>query len=155
MSQPPPLPPAPRPMRTLLKIGGILGPILLLFILFCSGLNIPVIAPQSSFARSIREDFNVELPASLKVVRAARCAMRDPAYHYECDMPATEVLPFMQRLGFNADRVSEERRFSFGPPPPAWYTPASLPDRQSHITARYWFFFSPSTGKIFVFWYAT
>ncbi|MCL2648449.1 MAG: hypothetical protein FWD61_15810 [Phycisphaerales bacterium] len=173
---PPPNPRQPRFPRGARITLGCFGTIVLLFILFCSGLNFPVIFPHASFAHGIDKDFNVTIPPSLKVLHAARLAMRDPAYYYECQLPPAEVRPFMQQIEAAAKTVplliekAEDRfcfqpqplnRFSYGPTPPAWYNPASLPDRQEFFirltndSAGYWFFFSPSTGKIYVFWYET
>jgi len=151
------------------------GGIVLLFILFCSGLHFPVISPQASLAKGIREDFKIELPTSLKVANAARHAYRDPSYHYECDLPPAVLLTFMQQLeaaakaaGYNYElkdaKEADEfytpltRRFASGSSP-AWYDPAALPDRQDLTISLggrgYWFFFSPPTGKLYVYWYAT
>ena len=53
--------------------------ILILFMLFCSGLNFPVVLlAQNSFRRAMENDFGVTFPSSLRVQHAARCAYRDP-----------------------------------------------------------------------------
>jgi hypothetical protein len=141
------------------------------FVLFCSGLNFPVIAPQYSFTRAMMNDFGVATPGSVKVVQAARCAYMDPAYFYECDANPADLAMFRALIeagakirGHRLNLKSTDRRFSFGPPPPAWFDPGKHPDlervevgieRRPGDLREYWFFFSAKAQKIYIFWFAT
>ena len=141
-----------------------------LIILNCSGLNIPVIGKQSSLVGGVQRDIGVTLPSSLHVIRAARLALRDPAYYYECEIPAADIPGMIDSLSKAAARnrfhvsTDLDRRFSFGDPP-AWFSPGSGPDVQqlkidspnseNKSAAGYWFVFSPTSGKVWVFWYTT
>jgi len=161
-----------KPRTTRRWVLGIFGGIFLLIVFFCSGLNFPVLGPQRSFATAIHDDFRLTLPPSLKVTHAARCASRDPAYFYDCDIAPADIPLFKKQLedaaqtaGYKLADHDSDTRFSFGPPPPSWYIPGTLTDRQAMVvrienssrgtSTGYWFFFSASTGKIYVFWYAT
>jgi hypothetical protein len=145
----------------------------LLFVLFCSGLNFPVIGKQGSFEGSVQKDFGIGVPASLRVVNAARQAYRDPAYFYECDVAPVDGAAFLAAI----ERAAGLRKYDarpeivgnyrlMGPSPPAWFKPESSPDcvklgvslpgsGTDEAASGYWFYFSPSRGKLFVWWYST
>ena len=145
--------------------------IFLFIVLDCSGLNFPVIGPQSSFGRAMNTDFGVEVPPSLKVLHAARCATRDPAYYYECDLAAADFASFRAQIEsgarFRGHEVRLDRtdnRVSLGPRPPNWYNPRRHPDialvdigisKGPGDYQGYWFFFSAADHKIYVYWFAT
>lgn len=134
----------------------------------CSGLNFPMILPQSSLSTFLKGEVGVTLPASAKVLQGSRQAMRDPEYFYSLEMSPSDLAIFKSSI-LSAVKTKglvlepETRQFYIGPPPPKWYTPQiftdleilgfPIPDSSGAMTKGVRFFFSPSTGKAFVLIY--
>ena len=144
---------------------------LLLIILNCSGLLFPLPSAQGNLKRGVKDSFGVTLPASAKVLKGVYVAEMDKSEFFMVQMDPADVLPFSAALeaasvprGYIIN--NRDPRFEIGVGGPSWYTPGLIPDlvaqrisiprtSSGRSSTGYWFFFSPSTGRAFVYWYMT
>lgn len=150
--------------RKRIVAGGVIGLVIVYFLLCWSGLLFPIRHPTEGLDAALKRDLGVGLPTGATVVKATRVATRDPARYYELQLPAGSVMPFVAAI-HSASRVKVEEhegtRWSPHGPAPTWWTPATLPDGQRidvHVPepqGGYVLFYSPSSPTVLVFWFET
>jgi hypothetical protein len=161
-----------RKLARLIVIGGSTLLILALVVLNCSGLLFPLWGVQGNLERSFQEDFGVPLPASAKAVKGVYVAEMDKSEFFWVEMAPSEVAAWAVALeaaakskGHSIEDAQLDKRFTIGKGGPAWYAPQTLPnmkalkigipagDRSS--ATGYWLFYSPTTGRVLIYWYST
>jgi hypothetical protein len=163
-----------RAPRTTWIVLALVAALILFFILDCSGILFPVMNPSGSFRHGFEKDFGIKAPTALNFTHAPRVATRDPAYFYEATIAPSDIPSVLLTLttaskscGYTLSDGRDEKRFSLGGPEPDWYTPDKYPDIQKLLIAlpngsasapsasAYWFFFSHSANKCWVYWFST
>src|SRR4051812_19110480 len=102
--------------------------IALLFLLFCSGLQFPVIGKRSTLNGLLTDELAVPLPPAAQVTNPVRVASNDPARYFDLTFPtAAQAQAFITtlRAAANAKRWQIEDRPPGHPwtmdAPPAWF----------------------------------
>ena len=134
------------------------------FLLFCSGLHLPVWNARGRLEEHLRKDFNLSLPFGAKVTRAVSIAYRDPGEYYKVEVAApADVLPFIARMK-SANREAQDvdtAQVWLMERPPDWWQPTTLPQVQrldvptNDRQGGYILYYSPSAATLYVFWFRT
>ena len=136
-----------------------LGLVLLLgagFVSCCSGLLLPMWNPQRSLERRLSADLKLTLPAGARVTHGERVATMDPGEYYRLELPPGEVPALISRM-FGEQHPNPRQPWLERAP--EWWKPQELPDLKRfdvHLFGRgYEWFYSESSGTVYVFWYKT
>lgn len=137
----------------------LFGTVLLVFVLFCSGLSFPILGGASrNLERGLWDDFALTLPKSAAVEHGARVAYRDPSYFFVVKFAPADLQPFIDAIRAKGHNLEDRVHFTVvGPQPPSWFDVANVNDlitfdvrdRSSNV----WRLgYSPSTSRIYVMW---
>jgi hypothetical protein len=136
----------------------LVGLLLFGFIMCCSGLHLPFIAPRSTLAKHFKNDFGVGLPASAVVDNAYRVAVLDSEEVFGIHMRPADIRPFLHAIrasasGPKAD-VSEMKPL-YGIP--TWWNNPPIADAETYVArmndtggSTYRFICSRSTGRLYI-----
>jgi hypothetical protein len=136
-------------------------------LLNCSGLSYPILRPTDDLRDSLRNAYDVELPASAVVEHANRQATLRTLREFSLRMNPTEIRPFVDAIRLSSERRGKqpvERDVQDLPPirpaPPAWFSPATIPQvRWLDVMppgrgAGLWVFYSEQEGRVLLLWYS-
>lgn len=169
--QAPKLDPSPTPDRGQFKIrwGRILLVIIPVFLILlqCSGLRVPIIRKLGWINSQLSQEFSLQLPAGTQVIQATYEMSLDASAFYELQFPQGQSGTFLrelatkltQQLPDKPDPDEMKEPWRFGAPPPTWWRVGMPSDENKvrfHITGSadgYDFYFSPSTDRVFLYWF--
>lgn len=169
--QAPKLDPSPTPNRGEFKIrwGRIFLVVIPVFLILlqCSGLRVPIIRKLGWINSQLSQEFSLQLPAGTQVIHATYEMSLDASAFYELEFPHGQAEAFIralaaklkQQLPDKPDPIEMNDPWRFGAPPPAWWR-VGMPTDENKVRFRiegsndgYVFFFSPSTDRVFLYWF--
>lgn len=170
--QAPKLDHAPTPDRGQFKIrwGRILVVVIPVFLILvqCSGLRVPIIRKLGWMNSQLSQEFSLRLPAGTRVIHAFYVMSLDASAFYELQFPQGQSEVFLHALAAQLNQRLPDKPDSFElnarwtlttEPPPIWWRVGMPSDENMvkfHIPGSpngYIFFFSPSTDRVFLYWF--